>query len=116
METLDLQPIAVGSDWLEALARGLAGNKSVRSLFLSDLEGAFRQLLGTVPIGISNDTSAGWVAISTALCDTSSVNSTYLSNHTICGICERHERQIDLPQDIPLYLRLNGAHSEHAAR
>eukprot|EP00984_Skeletonema_dohrnii_P018040 scaffold8338_cov72-Skeletonema_dohrnii-CCMP3373.AAC.4 len=63
VKTLYLQRIPIGDDGMEVLARGLAGNKSVRSMYLGD----------SVDVSV---TSAGWVAFSTALCDTSSVNST----------------------------------------
>jgi len=91
---------------LEVLARGLADNKSVRLLYLDDLD-------------LDNDitvASAGWVAFSTALCDTCSVNSTYLSNRTIIDICAKEGGEITLPRDISRYLRLHGEHPQYAAR
>eukprot|EP00984_Skeletonema_dohrnii_P003873 scaffold1336_cov100-Skeletonema_dohrnii-CCMP3373.AAC.3 len=72
VESLDLEFIPIGDEGLEVLAQGLVGNQSLTSLQLGDLH-------GDVLI-----TSTGWLAFSKALCDTSSVNSTYLSNHTIC--------------------------------
>ncbi|KAK1734231.1 leucine-rich repeat protein [Skeletonema marinoi] len=60
-----------------------------------------------------------WLVFSKALCDTSSVNSTYLSNHTICqfwlfggddGV------PTILPRDISRYLRLHEEHPQHVAR
>eukprot|EP00984_Skeletonema_dohrnii_P029685 scaffold20524_cov85-Skeletonema_dohrnii-CCMP3373.AAC.5 len=105
VETLYLQNITIGDDGLEVLAQGLADNKSVRSLYLSDLH-------DDVSI-----TSAGWVAFSRALCDTSSVNNTYLSNHTICDFWnEDYEERPIPPQDISLHLQLNKEHPQHAAR
>eukprot|EP00984_Skeletonema_dohrnii_P018041 scaffold8338_cov72-Skeletonema_dohrnii-CCMP3373.AAC.5 len=104
VETLYLQGILIGDDGMEVLARGLAGNKSVRSLHLVDLDNGM------------TFTSAGWVAFSRALCDTSSVNSTYLSNHTICDIWDENDEEINLPQDISLYLQLNKEHPQYAAR
>eukprot|EP00984_Skeletonema_dohrnii_P032109 scaffold25556_cov144-Skeletonema_dohrnii-CCMP3373.AAC.2 len=104
VETLDLQGIPIGDDGMEVLARGLAGNKSVRSMYLGD----------SVDVSV---TSAGWLAFSTALCDTSSVNSTYLSNHTICDIWNEDDEERHIPpQDISLYLQLNGQHPQYAAR
>eukprot|EP00574_Skeletonema_japonicum_P002513 CAMPEP_0201727446 /NCGR_PEP_ID=MMETSP0593-20130828/12401_1 /ASSEMBLY_ACC=CAM_ASM_000672 /TAXON_ID=267983 /ORGANISM="Skeletonema japonicum, Strain CCMP2506" /LENGTH=85 /DNA_ID=CAMNT_0048219261 /DNA_START=1 /DNA_END=255 /DNA_ORIENTATION=+ len=51
-------------------------------------------------------TSAGWQSFATLLCDTSSVNNTYLSNHTLkligescnegSSVHEVHERVRDL--------------------
>jgi len=106
VETLHLQhiPVGVEDDGLEVLALGLADNKSVRNLYLEEL---------------GNDisvTSAGWLAFSKALCDTSSVNSTYLSNHTIRNIWAGDAGEYIPHQDISLYLRLNEEHPQHAAR
>ena len=105
VEALFLRGTRIGDDGMKVLARGLAGNKSVRSLYLDDLDD-----------GISV-TSAGWIAFSKALCDTSSVNSTYLSNHTICNfrLVGGDGEIISLPQDIYLYLQLNEQHQQHAA-
>ncbi len=98
VEILDLRniPSAIGNDGAKALARGLAHNTSLKRLHL---------------VGDSDDTAplAQWPAFSNALCDPSSVNSTYRSNHTI-------QRIIFCPEDIDLYLRLNKQHPKHAAR
>jgi len=104
VETLYLQGILIGDDGMEILALGLSDNKSVRSLYLEDSADGI-----TVA-------SAGWVAFSRAVCDTSSVNSTYLSNHTICDIWDENDEEINLPQDISLYLQLNKEHPHYAAR
>jgi len=103
VESLDLECIPVGDEGLEVLAQGLVGNQSLRSLGLEELDNGM-----TV-------TSAGWVAFSTALCDTSSVNSTYLSNHTIHHICIEDDEET-IPRDISLYLQLNKEHPQYAAR
>jgi len=102
VETLYLQG-TIRDDGMEALGQGLVGNQSLTSLHLVDYDNGI-----TV-------TSAGWLAFTTALCDTSSVNSTYLSNHTIHSI----EDEVDgetIPRDISLYLRLNGEHPRYVAR
>jgi len=124
LETLDLRGIPVGDNEMEVLALGLAGNKSVRSLYLVDLGDDI------------SVTSAGWLAFTTALCDTSSVNSTYLSNHTLCNICIGEDIDTNIeeyilpfiprqdaiwgetiqPQQISRYLQLNGRHPRYAAR
>ena len=85
---------------MEALSQRLVGNQSLTSLFLFD------------EISI---TSAGRVAFSAALCDTSSVNSIYLSNHTIHSIWDEDDRE-RIPRDIALYLQLNKEHPQYAAR
>eukprot|EP00984_Skeletonema_dohrnii_P003874 scaffold1336_cov100-Skeletonema_dohrnii-CCMP3373.AAC.4 len=107
VESLDLECIPIGDEGLEVLALGLAGNKSVRSLYLGDLDN---------DISVN---SAGWLAFSKALCDTSSVNSTYLSNHTICKfrvVCRGGGGETILPRDISRYLRLHKKHPQYAAR
>jgi len=106
VETLHLQhiPVGVEDDGLEILALGLADNKSVRSLYLEELGDDI------------SVTSAGWVAFSRALCDTSSVNSTYLSNHSIRNIWAGDAGEYIPHQEISLYLQLNGEHPQYAAR
>eukprot|EP00984_Skeletonema_dohrnii_P018043 scaffold8338_cov72-Skeletonema_dohrnii-CCMP3373.AAC.7 len=105
LETLDLRGIPVGDDGMEVLARGLADNRSVRNLYLEDLGDDI------------SVTSAGWIAFSTALCDTSSVNSTYLSNHNICDIWDEDDGEFIPRQSIfNKYLRLNGEYPQYAAR
>eukprot|EP00984_Skeletonema_dohrnii_P027222 scaffold16716_cov146-Skeletonema_dohrnii-CCMP3373.AAC.13 len=112
VETLHLRGIPIGDDGMEVLALGLAGNKSVRSLYLNDL---------------GDDTtaaSAGWLAISRALCDTSSVNSTYLSNHSIRDICDGHWLGVVIPlfggikppEHVFKYLKLNKEHPQYTAK
>ncbi len=54
-----------------ALAHGLAKNKSLEKLWFDPNEDDCRM------------TSAGWHSFATLLCDTSSINNTYLSNHTL---------------------------------
>ena len=58
----------------------------------------------------SSITAKGWAAFSKLLCDTSSVNNTNLSNHTLLeiGWC-------DTPQDIVQYLELNKLQNQAAA-
>jgi hypothetical protein len=100
VKSLYLQGIPIGDEGMEALAQGLVGNQSLTSLYLDDY------------ISI---TSAGWLAFSTALCDTSSVNSIYLSNHTIHSIWDEDDGET-IPRNIFLYLQLNGQHPQYAAR
>jgi Ran GTPase-activating protein (RanGAP) involved in mRNA processing and transport len=109
VETLDLQRMSIGDDGAKVLALGLIGNTSLRSLHLDKNED------GGITI-----TPAGWSAFSTALCDTSSVNNIYLSNHTLReldDILDEHEDwDWDRPDDIDLYLQLNKEHPQHAAK
>ena len=66
---LSLYRINFGDDGAIALADGLRGNESLRRL-------AFAPTLAGI-------TDVGWSAFSKLLCDTSSINNTYLSNHTL---------------------------------
>ncbi|KAK1732316.1 leucine-rich repeat protein [Skeletonema marinoi] len=113
LENLYLGRMNIGDDGAEVLARGLIGNKSLRCLHLRDYE---------EDIAI---TRAGWSAFSAVLCDTSSVNNTYLSNHTIQELwydCYVHDDDEDedipenIDEDIVLYLQLNDEHPQYAAR
>eukprot|EP00984_Skeletonema_dohrnii_P025187 scaffold14297_cov113-Skeletonema_dohrnii-CCMP3373.AAC.5 len=113
LENLYLGRMNIGDDGAEVLARGLIGNKSLRCLHLRDDE---------EDIGI---TRAGWSAFSAALCDTSTVNNTYLSNHTVQGLWFDWEEDFgdedidparDIDEAIVLYLQLNKEHPQYAAR
>eukprot|EP00984_Skeletonema_dohrnii_P029684 scaffold20524_cov85-Skeletonema_dohrnii-CCMP3373.AAC.4 len=103
VKSLSLRDILIRDKGLEVLAQGLVGNQSLTNLHLGDLH-------DDVSI-----TSAGWLAFSTALCDTSNVNSTYLSNHTIHFLCVEYGETIPR-QSIVKYLRLNWKHPQYAAR
>eukprot|EP00985_Skeletonema_marinoi_P020950 scaffold12605_cov93-Skeletonema_marinoi.AAC.4 len=94
VEFLGLKGIPIGDDAMEVLAQGLVGNQSLISMDFGD------------DISV---TSAG--SFSRALCDTSSVNNTYLSNHTICEVFPE-----DVTQDISRYLQLHDKHPQYAAR
>ena len=110
----------IGDDGAEVLARGLTGNTSLKFLHLfGDYEN------GNMP----TVTPAGWSAFIKVLCDTSTINNTYLSNHTIRELWDDHpidgwwyttfehvEEYKDIGQDLTLYLRLNKKYPQHAAR
>ena len=72
LKKLSLWGIDFGDDGVVALADGLMCNKS-----LTDVNFRSRGI-----------TSRGWSAFSKLLCDTASVNNTYLSNHTLERIGE----------------------------
>ena len=72
LSNLHLYGIHIGDDEAAVLANGLVGNKSLTNLNFED----------------ENITARGWAAFSRLLCDTSSVNNTYLSNHTLVEIGE----------------------------
>jgi hypothetical protein len=101
LEELYLKRMNIGDDGAAALADGLVGNKSLQFLFIDDPE-------------IANITSIGWSAFSKLLCDTSSTNSTYLSNHTLQWIGFSNYRYHDsgAPRNVKIYLDINFQQSE----
>ena len=89
LKTLNLYGINFGDEGAMALAEGLMGNKFLKSLnFNPDHSGI---------------TDVGWAAFSKLVCDPSSINSTYHSNHNIRTIGHNSS-----PLDIRQYLGLNG--------
>mmetsp|Transcript_30708 Transcript_30708/g.52525 ORF Transcript_30708/g.52525 Transcript_30708/m.52525 type:complete len:507 (+) Transcript_30708:69-1589(+) len=91
LKTLNILGNDFGDEGAVALADILMGNKSLTSLhFISHQSGI---------------TNAGWAAFSKLLCDPSSINSTYLSNHNI-GTIGEHE-MLGTPFNIRRYLDLN---------
>jgi len=79
-----------------ALADALTGNKSLETLYLP--------YPGDEECGI---TELGWSAFSHLLCDTSSINNTYLSNHTLTHI---GAPTFDgTPRDVIELLRMNAS-------
>ena len=100
LEKLDLYRINFGDDGAIALAEGLRGNKSLKELQFWPSEAGM--------------TAVGWSAFSRLLCDTSStINNTYLSNHTLTKIGDY--RNEGTPQYILDYLELNKSISTDAA-
>jgi len=69
LETLHIEKMNIGDEGAEALADGLRGNTTLKHLVLTT--------------GSAGITSTGWAAFSRLLCDTSSINNTYRSNHTL---------------------------------
>ena len=88
LRVLFLHGINIGDDGAEILANGLIGNTSLTELGFSQTD--------------SGITARGWAAFSKLLCDTSSVNKTYLSNHTLERI-----GGYGTPSDIVEVLKLN---------
>eukprot|EP00984_Skeletonema_dohrnii_P010495 scaffold4092_cov105-Skeletonema_dohrnii-CCMP3373.AAC.4 len=110
LENLHIGSINIGDDGAEILARGLVGNETLR----------FLQLRGERDDDIAI-TREGWSVFATALCDTSSVNNTYLSNHNIQELWHvRHEYDEDfdihIDESVVLNVRLNKQHPEYVAK
>ena len=103
LSDLSLYGIRLGDDGAEVLANGLIGNKSLTALEVSATDSI---------ITASGIRTRGWAAFSRLLCDTSSVNNTYLSNHTLVEV--GGFQTSDTPQDIVDFLELNKS-MKHAA-
>ena len=85
---LNLCRVNFGDEGATALAEGLMGNKSLKSLNFHPDE--------------SGITDVGWAAFSKLVCDPSSISSTYLSNHNIRKIGD-----YCAPPAIRQYLEMN---------
>jgi len=81
---------SIGDDGARMFANALANNSTLDTLDLDDC-------------GITRE---GWAPFSKLLCDKSSVNNTYLSNHTLQNVGDEHNED-DL-SNIPYLLLLNG--------
>jgi len=93
LETFSLYGINFGDDGTIALAEGLRGNKSLRELWLSP--------------ETSGITAVGWSAFSRLLCDTSTINNTYLSNHKLSKIGCYGDDNEGIPEEIQMLLTTN---------
>ena len=91
LKEIDLEMTNIEDSEVVAFAEGLVGNESLKKL----------------SFGCRNLTATGWVAFSTLLCDTSSVNNTYLSNHTLKEIGSIYFFEYDIPSSLEQYLELN---------
>ena len=83
----------IGNDGAHFFADVLRGNCKVKKMILDST-------------GISKD---GWTNFSTLLCDTSSVNNTYCSNHTLLDLGLSGCFGWVVPADVRSYLDLNGS-------
>ena len=103
LEKLDLSCNVIGNDVLISFANSLAGNNKLKELFLDYFEG---------PTSITN---AGWEAFCRVLCNKSSIDSTFNSNHTLERITDPVNGEIDeaeLPSDLQALLQLNRGSSK----
>eukprot|EP00984_Skeletonema_dohrnii_P034227 scaffold33508_cov96-Skeletonema_dohrnii-CCMP3373.AAC.3 len=96
LKTQNVYRINFGDEGAVALADALMGNKSLTSLHFFPHQ--------------SGITNAGWAAFSKLVCDPSSINSTYLSNHNIETIGEHGMR------GTPIYIRRYLDLNEHLGR
>ena len=110
LKYLDLSDMHIGDDGAAALAEVLARNKSLKRLEFSEPLSMFRRVFPE-----SGITATGWSAFARLLCDTSSINNTYLSNHTL-EMCTNNYRwntignrplPVIAPPDVECYLALN---------
>mmetsp|Transcript_29916 Transcript_29916/g.50965 ORF Transcript_29916/g.50965 Transcript_29916/m.50965 type:complete len:506 (-) Transcript_29916:147-1664(-) len=102
IESIDLSNMHIGDDGAEVLAAGLVGNQFLMELIFGFGRGYVNDEY--VSAGI---TDSGWSAFSKLLCDTSSVNNNYVSNHTLTNISNNflgHEQPPAIAQN---YLELN---------
>jgi len=105
LQCVSLNGMDIGDDGAEALGVGLAGNQSLRRLHFDNTD--------------TNLTVRDWSAFSTVLCDTSSINNTYLSNHHYVGeLYDDYEDDDDIIDEsrVLVYSRLNEQHPQYAAK
>ena len=95
LEVLKLCSCNIQNEGVVAFAEALANNCALKTLDLTN----------EIFFGSANNviSAEGWSVLSNVLCDTSSVNNTYLSNHTL----EDVGRQSSLPSDVQSYLEMN---------
>lgn len=101
LKSLAISGIDFGDEEAAALAGGLLGNTSLTLLGFSLMRG------GSL-------TATGWSALSRLVCDPSSINNTYLSNHTLKHMFYMNHGT-DTPSDIKQYLKLNEHHGPRVA-
>ena len=63
----------------------------------------------------SGITSIGYAAFTRLLCNSSSIMSTYQSNHTLMKICERYSLNNNVPEDLRFLLQLNEKNTKSQA-
>ncbi len=99
LETLSLYGVNFGDDGAIALAEGLRGNRFLKQLL-------FR-------VAAAGITTVGWSAFSTLLCDTSTINNTYLSNHILTWVGYYDKRGV--PEGIQRLLTTNRIQNRQGA-
>jgi hypothetical protein len=97
LKRLSLKEMNIGDDGAAALAEGLAGNNSLKQLHFD--------------VDVAGITEVGWSAFSKLLCDTSTTNSTYLSNHTL--ECIGEDDNLSTPKNVEVHLDINCEQSKN---
>eukprot|EP00571_Detonula_confervacea_P009881 CAMPEP_0172301870 /NCGR_PEP_ID=MMETSP1058-20130122/3683_1 /TAXON_ID=83371 /ORGANISM="Detonula confervacea, Strain CCMP 353" /LENGTH=659 /DNA_ID=CAMNT_0013012163 /DNA_START=117 /DNA_END=2096 /DNA_ORIENTATION=+ len=91
---------SINDEVVIAFANSLANNISLKALCLGDYSG----IIGDN----TNITPRGWSALANTLCNKSSIDSIYASNHTLqTGSFSESDLLIDLPSDFVSSLQLN---------
>ena len=99
--------LRLGDEEAAALVDALKGNKSLKTLELPHHQDSNRR---------RNMKDAGWSAFSRLLCDTSSINNTYLSNHTLTCVGAPNGMN-DTPRFVTDLLKMNAkAYKNNAMR
>ena len=122
LRTLHLQCNSFGTDGLREFTRLLQATSKVETLHLAgnhfddDVVIEFANMLdnntslNTLSIGGREVTDRSWVALSRVVCDKSTIESTYLSNHTLNKIEKLDGRDLvreAIPDELASYLTLN---------
>jgi len=98
LEELNLEGNNIQNERVHIFARAIAENTKLKSLILSG----------------NSVSDAGWDLFSDVVCDTSSINNTYNSNHTLRQLIKdvSIENRDALPGHIEQYLTLNKQHDD----
>ena len=99
LKSLDLDGSNIDNDTVIAFTSALAGNKTLELLFLYNCTDDDDNALIT---------ERGWAAVSTLLCNNSSIMDTCNSNHTLRCLSDGDDYdEMNLPDNLELYLKLN---------
>ena len=99
LRQLDLDNNTLNDDVIVAFSSALVHNKTLKRLSLDECTD-----------DNDNDliTERGWAAISTLVCNKTSIMDTYFSNHTFQSVCFDRYYEPNLPSGLKSYLELNG--------
>ena len=94
--------------WILDLGNNNSGDEGAQ-IFANALTS--NRKLKTLDLHYNGITAEGWSCFSKILCDTSSINKTFLSNHTLERL-EDSYRQLSIPADVDAFLALNRSNSD----